>query len=122
MCENHSEMQAIANCEICGKPVCGDCAVSKDGKTYCDESAHAALYEEFDKLFTTMSVFEMELVAKNLEANGIPVVWFNPKKFGVDEQPSAIGGFVRKEQTGRAVDILKELDILDFTSLHTHDK
>lgn len=80
------------------------------------------MYEEFDKLFTTLSVFDMELVAKNLEVNGIPVVWFNPKKFWVDELPSRIGGYVRKEQTGRTVDLLKELDILDFTSLDIHDK
>ncbi|MDD8018614.1 MAG: hypothetical protein PHP42_09600 [Bacteroidota bacterium] len=119
MCENHSEMKAVAACYICGKPVCGDCAISQEGKTFCDDLSHSTMNLEYENLLTTPTEFEMALIVKNLEANGVSGKWFNPMQYGTKEYPRL---FVLPKDVHRATDLLKELDLLDFTLLNIHDK
>jgi hypothetical protein len=116
-CENHSAMKAVAVCTICGKPVCGDCAVTKEGKNYCDEINHPKIGADYDVLLLSPTIFELELIAKNLEANGISVYSSNPQKFGVNQLPML---YVKKDQKQKAADIVADLDLTDFSLPNTY--
>ena len=37
-CFNHSDAPAVARCAVCGKAVCSQCVVSKNGGNYCSEA------------------------------------------------------------------------------------
>ena len=37
-CFNHSDAPAVARCAVCGKAVCSECVVSKNGGNYCSEA------------------------------------------------------------------------------------
>jgi len=41
-CQNHPDVQAVAYCRTCGKPVCGECRRELSGTVYCAEHAPAA--------------------------------------------------------------------------------
>lgn len=40
-CFNHSDAPAVARCAVCGKAVCSQCVVSKNGGNYCSEACAA---------------------------------------------------------------------------------
>jgi len=110
-CENHISISAVGICEVCGKPVCGDCATSHNGKIFCDESFHLKIYDEQQFFAEAETLFEIELVAKNLQANNVSCVWFNPKQFGTERLPKL---YVAKASIADAQSILQSLDLLDF--------
>lgn len=35
VCLNHPDTPAVTRCSACGKPVCANCVVSKDGSNFC---------------------------------------------------------------------------------------
>lgn len=37
VCLNHPNVEAVARCATCSKPVCGECAQVHDGGTYCSQ-------------------------------------------------------------------------------------
>ncbi len=41
-CANHVEVEAVAYCRECGKPMCGECVRPAFGSVYCSEHAPAA--------------------------------------------------------------------------------
>ncbi len=118
-CDNHPELLAVGVCEICGKPVCDDCAVTGDGKIFCNDLSHATMDAAFDELLTSSTIFEMELLVRNLHANGIEPLWFDSKKYN---SSVPLKMFIKKGQTEKAMELLKKLDLLDFTSLSTYGK
>ena len=114
-CENHLGMNAVGTCEVCGKPVCGDCATSHEGKIFCDEAAHVKMFDELDLFCEAETIFEVELVARNLQANGISSMWFNPKWYGMKSLPRL---FVAKQSAGSAESVLQSLDLIDFITVY----
>ena len=36
-CQNHPDKEAVANCAVCGKPVCRECLIEIAGNTYCKD-------------------------------------------------------------------------------------
>ena len=116
-CENHSGKDAIGLCVICGKPVCNDCINMVEGRSYCDEAAHARVPATYAKLAGTISVFGADLVAKNLAANGIPALVFSQHRYAhfyrfTDDSPASI--FVTKEMLDAAHRLVEDTDLTDF--------
>ncbi len=65
-------------------------------------------------LLSTPTMFEMDLIGKNLHMNGVDALWFYPDTIDVpNELPSL---FVKTEQKENALSILASLDLLDFTT------
>lgn len=119
LCENHPQMTAVASCAVCGKPVCNDCAVKENGRYFCDESSHRRVFDRYTMLGQSQTMFEAELVAKNLTANNISTLWFNRRWYGSDEKPVV---FVDHDAVRQAHEILHALDLLDFIILEHHDR
>ena len=40
VCLNHPDVNAIAKCEACGKPLCAECVMILDNRKYCSEACH----------------------------------------------------------------------------------
>jgi len=121
-CENHSGRDAAGLCVVCGKPVCGDCIRVWEGKTYCDDAAHAEVPVTHAKLAAAVSEFGADLVAKNLVANGIAALVFSQHRYShfyrfTDDAPASI--FVRKEMAEAAHRLVEETDLTDF--LHQYN-
>jgi hypothetical protein len=112
-------MIAVGVCVVCGKPVCGDCAITIDGRIFCEDRLHPVLHGDMQELVTTASIFEMELIAQNLGANGVDIRWFNVGQYGASCGAKL---FVKKEAAVSAIAILKTLDLIDFTVVHSYDK
>ncbi|MFA6540312.1 MAG: hypothetical protein WCT99_01820 [Bacteroidota bacterium] len=118
-CDTHDEMIAVGTCEVCGKPVCGDCAITIDGRIFCEDRLHPVLYNDMQELVSTATIFEMELIAENLRANGVDVHWFDVGQYGTLDGAKL---FVKKEAAVSAITILNTLDLIDFTVVHTYGK
>lgn len=118
-CDKHDDMMAVGTCVVCGKPVCGDCAITIDGRIFCEDRLHPAISAEMHELVTTATIFEMELIAENLRANGVDVHWFD---VGQHSTPDGVKLFVKRASAESATTILKTLDLIDFTVAHSYDK
>lgn len=116
-CDNHPLIPAVACCSVCSKPVCGDCAITKDGKYYCDDVTHQTVPEHFALFGESKNMFEIELVAKNLNAHGITAVWFNRQYYHRSENPVL---YVPFDAVEKAYDVLHTLDLLDFIQRHNY--
>lgn len=40
VCLNHPDVNAIAKCAACGKPLCAECVMIYDNQKYCSEACH----------------------------------------------------------------------------------
>lgn len=40
VCLNHPDVNAVAKCAACGKPLCADCVMICDNQKYCSEACH----------------------------------------------------------------------------------
>lgn len=40
VCLNHPDVNAVAKCSACGKPLCAECVMIYDNKKYCSEACH----------------------------------------------------------------------------------
>jgi hypothetical protein len=116
-CENHPGAVAVGVCVVCGKPVCGDCSVSRGGKIYCDDVAHSQMDADFIRLAYAANEFEADIIVKNFSLNGVPACHFTAKSF-VQFFPFAgvlpVSVFVQKESAAEAKRLLKELDLEEF--------
>jgi hypothetical protein len=74
------------------------------------DAAQPKVLDGYIQILTTPTIFEMDLVGKNLQMNGIEAVWFYPD---TDELSSL---FVRHNQKENALSILSSLDLTDFTT------
>lgn len=79
-CENHPGEATVALCVLCGKPVCSDCAVTSDGRVYCDDPQHRTLALEWVPVYIAESEFESDMIACNLAASKIDTRVFSFRK------------------------------------------
>ena len=119
-CENHPGTPAKAVCTVCGRPVCDDCSLSREGKAYCDDVQHSRLTETFTRLALAATEFEGDLIAKNLEPNGIRVLLFSAKPYSqfcrlTDEERISI--YVAAGQAAEARRLLDESELTEFLSI-----
>ncbi len=117
LCSNHSGVNAVAVCAVCGTPVCGDCAVTLSGTTFCNDRSHAELYASCRLLGRSGTMFDAELIAKNLEVHAITSYWFGPS---ADRTADRFALFVPREQCAEAEVMLRSLDLTDFITLGDH--
>lgn len=40
VCLNHPDVNAVAKCAACGKPLCAECVMIYDNEKYCSEQCH----------------------------------------------------------------------------------
>ena len=40
VCLNHPDVNAVAKCAACGKPLCAECVMICDNQKYCSEACH----------------------------------------------------------------------------------
>ena len=117
LCSNHSGVTAVAVCAVCGMPVCGDCAVTLSGTTFCNDRSHADIFASCRLLGRSGTMFDAELIAKNLEVHSIRSHWFGP---AADRTSDRFALFVPTEQHAEAEAMLHTLDLIDFITLGDH--
>ena len=72
--------------------------------------------EGYIQLLSTPTIFEMDLVGKNLQMNGIDVVLFYPDVIDHPDEISAL--LVKSDQKEKALSILASLDLTDFVTYY----
>ncbi len=70
----------------------------------------------FVYLLSTPTIFDMDMIGKNLQMNGIDVQWIYADTIDAEQVRSTM--FVKKEQREQAQSIITSLDLLDFTITH----
>lgn len=110
-CELHADVPAVALCVVCGKPVCGDCAVRSGGRFTCDVPTHKAIVTETSVLATCSSPFEADLIRENLRQAGLETLVFDRSAFiGLHRSATAPTEVrIRNDQTERAASVLRNL-------------
>ena len=78
-CENHPGQSAVGACAVCGKPVCGDCALRSDTAIVCDRPEHQTILSDWSTVFTCESEFEADAVQRNLENAGMDTRLFSAR-------------------------------------------
>jgi hypothetical protein len=113
-CANHPGLAAAVVCGICGKPVCGQCAVDVEGWTLCDDAQHKALLNHWSVLFVSDSEFETDIIKKNLELNGFAARIFTSRVYKEDiGEPKGefVTLFVSQSEFEKAENVLKEFGL-----------
>jgi len=118
-CETHSTVAATGVCVVCGKPVCDDCAVTRDARVFCEERRHADLASTHERVSYVPSESEGEMVVKNLASGGIPALLFSMKPYShfcrlTDEGRMSV--FVPLGEGEKARRLLEEMDLTEFLS------
>jgi hypothetical protein len=116
-CEIHAQIPARAVCDICGTPVCGDCAVTQHGVTLCHEGSHSLIAAECRLLGRTQTLFDADVIARNLESRAIRSHRFGP--FSVVDGVS-YKVFVPTERLDESLSVIRSLDLNDFITLEHH--
>lgn len=116
-CGNHGTVDAVSVCAVCGKPVCGDCAVTIGETTFCNERSHVEIYDTCRLLGRSGTMFDAELIAKNLEVHHIRCHWFGPLAEG---SSAAFNLFVPTEKHSEAGALVQSLDLMDFITIGRH--
>ena len=80
-CENHASELAIGLCVLCGKPVCGDCALSVEGKTFCENAQHQSIFRDWSVAHESDFEFESDMIRHNIAAAGIETMVFSFRNF-----------------------------------------
>ncbi|MBI3004622.1 MAG: B-box zinc finger protein [Ignavibacteriales bacterium] len=115
-CENHPEEHAVAVCVVCGKPVCGDCAISAEKSMFCDKPDHAAMQKEWILIATSHSEFEADAVCLNLAHSEIETKVFSMRDHVVTfwfDEFAIVRVFVQQKDMERALAVLSELQLID---------
>lgn len=115
-CENHVGQPAVAVCMVCGKPVCGDCAVRREEKFYCDTADHVSIGKEWVQLHACSSEFEADLFLANLKTAGIEARAFAQGghvslRWIADDLPCHI--LVQRSEAAAAREIFAKLGFID---------
>lgn len=111
-CETHPGAPAAGVCIVCGKPVCGECAISKKGKVFCDDDEHVKIYQNWAVVYTSAAEYEAEMVKANLELDGIKALVFSQVDhayFIPMSRLASVNVMVPKEKLPKAREILKRL-------------
>lgn len=115
-CELHTGVRAVACCVVCGRPVCGDCAVWTGSSFLCDDPEHRQIADEWPVVAHCTTVFEADVVAENLRQAGL-----TPRSFARGDHaslfwfPSLSDACVRvgKAEAEGALSLLRSLALDD---------
>lgn len=119
MCEKHNSVEAIGICVICSKPICGDCAIERNGKLFCDNDEHIKMAEDWAIVFTTNTEYEAEMIKANLEGGGIPCMIFSQRDhayFIAIGDMAVVNVMVPKKRFDEAEEYLKKMDLFSDES------
>lgn len=117
-CENHPRMEAVAMCVVCGKPVCGDCAVKRHGKIFCENDEHIKVAQGWAVVFSTNTEYEAHMIRANLESSGIPCLVFSQRDhvyFLTVGDMAVVNVMVPKQHLLEAQEFLRKMDLFDET-------
>ena len=115
-CENHPGQQAVGTCAVCGKPLCGDCALSIDKSVLCDRE-HQKILTDWTTVFTCDSEFEADALQRNLESAGIRTRMFSSRDHLTlywKQQHAPVRVMVQREEAEKAVSTIDGLDLKDY--------
>lgn len=104
-CEFHPDQCAEGFCEVCSKPLCAECLERRDGKAVCRDPLHAEMLSSWVCVVDSLSEFEVDMVARNLELADIqPRVFFRRAHAGAILAKEFTGGrvYVPRSQSGLA--------------------
>jgi putative signal transducing protein/double zinc ribbon protein len=111
-CNTHHDVDAVAGCVICGKPICDDCAHFIDDVAYCEDDGHQRINQEYIVVYRTSTDYEAEMLRANLIGAGIDAVVFNQHDHVYFVNLGALAVvtvMVRKKDEERAVEIIKSI-------------
>ena len=119
-CGNHPGQVAIAACIVCGKPVCGDCAVKSGETFFCEDPEHRALRTDWVPISSCTSVFEADIIERNLQQAGL-----EPRVFSLGDhlelswahQRPITHVWIVKTKLAEAEALLRELGLTDDANL-----
>lgn len=115
-CENHAGEQAIGLCMICGKPVCGDCAVTSEGKIFCDNVQHQEMFTSWLTVHVSDFEFESDMIRQNLANAGMESKVFSSHDHGGTywlPDVKLVRVMVPNKLKERALHILRDLHLKD---------
>lgn len=115
-CEVHEGIDAVACCVVCGKPLCGDCAVWTGSKFLCNVPAHRDIADGWEVVARCSSVFEADMIIANLRQGEFKPVAFSPGEFTVSFWHSGLSTarvFVRKDECEGARKLLQALALVE---------
>jgi hypothetical protein len=115
-CENHPKMEAVGACVVCGKPVCGDCAVKRHGRIHCEEDEHIKIAQGWAVVCTTGTEYEAQMVRANLENAGIPCMVFSQRDhvyFLTVGDMAVVNVMVPKHRLLDAKEFLRKMDLFE---------
>lgn len=115
-CEVHEGVDAVACCVVCGKPLCGDCAVWTESKFLCNVPAHKDVADGWEVVARCSSVFEADMILTNLRQGEFKPVAFSPGEFTVSFWHPALATarvFVRKDESEGARKLLQTLALVE---------
>ena len=122
-CTNHPAVMSMADCSVCGKPICTDCSLQLSRGTVCEDPEHRMVLEEWNIVFRSNSEFEADMIVRNLEYQQVRTKVFSSRAFkqtiGADPHDSA-KVFVHRDEHRRATFALNALGLLD-TEQRTHE-
>lgn len=76
-CETHTEAEAIGMCVICGRAVCSECVVEREGKKFCGDDSHILLHQDYALVYQTSAEYEAAMIQSNLQGAGIEAKIFS---------------------------------------------
>jgi len=115
-CENHPEMDAVGICVVCGKPVCGDCAVKRQGRILCENDEHISIAQGWAVVCTMSTEYEAQMVRANLETAGIQCLVFSQRDhvyFLTVGDMATVNVMVPKERFFEAQEFLRKMDLFE---------
>jgi hypothetical protein len=71
-CFNHSDAPAVARCSVCGKAVCSQCVVSRNGGNYCSEACASRAESSAGRVDTALG--DKKKIDAKLRLRGIIIV------------------------------------------------
>ena len=115
-CENHPGMEAVGMCVVCGKAVCGDCAVKRQGRIFCENDEHVKISQNWAVVYMTSTEYEAQMVRANLEQGGIPCIVFSQRDhvyFLTLGDLAVVNVMVPKRRLFEAKDYLRKMDLFE---------
>jgi hypothetical protein len=116
LCENHTGEPAVACCVMCGKPVCGDCATSRENVFLCDLPEHHQAAATWVRLVTVGNSFEADMIRTNLTQGGIGVRVSDPGDFAGSlgiRKPIPVSILVQRATLDAAAGLLRSFQFMD---------
>jgi hypothetical protein len=116
-CANHPDVLASYPCYVCSKPLCGDCCVQVNEVAICDDPSHRTIREEWIRIVQSHSEFECDMIARNLEQQGMMHKCFSSQTYNPalpGDSKEFVNVFVPKDVFERSLRTLTDLDILDI--------